>query len=351
MSAARLQVDLSAFAENVATARARVAPAELMLVVKDDAYGHGIDAVVARAVAEDVRWFGAFDVRAAIATRAVSGPRPRIFSWLTVGAAEIAAALDADVDLGVGDAGFLDDVAAVAAAQHRAARVHLKIDTGLHRNGIRPEDWPAVLARAKGYEDAGLISVVGIWSHIAEASDEEDDLSRAAFDTAVAAATSAGFEIEVRHLAASAASFARPEFRYDLVRIGAFCYGIRPAGGPGDDELGIRPIATLTAPVVSADGDAVTIAIGSLDGLPSPLAGRVSVATPHGRRPLIEIGPTESRVEAWPGARADHEVIVFGADGPSATDLAETIETVGEELLVRVSPTVPRVVSGEKPTG
>jgi len=341
---ARLRIDLEAFAQNVATVRARVAPAELMLVVKDDAYGHGIQAIVARAVAEGVCWFGAFDVRAAVATRAVSGPRARIFSWLTVGADEIAAALDDDIELGVGDAGFLDDVAAVAAARDVVARVHLKIDTGLHRNGIRPEDWPAVLLRALAHQDAGRIVVVGVWSHIAEASDHDDDRARAQFDAAVNAAEAAGFSIEVRHLAASAASFARPEFRYDVVRVGAFCYGIRSAGGSSERELGIRPIATLTAQVLEVRDDDAVVAIGSLDGLPSILAGRVSVGTPGGMRELRAIGLIESIVEAWPGAAAGDEVTVFGRDVSSATDLAETIETVGEEILVRVSPTVPREV-------
>lgn len=338
----RLSVDLDAFAENIAAVRARVSPAELMLVVKDDAYGHGVQTIVARAVTEGVRWFGAFDVSAAVATRAISGPGVRIFSWLTVGRREIAEALEDDIELGVGDVGFLEDVAAVAAARGGVARVHLKIDTGLHRNGIRPEEWPAALEQAMAYERSSLLRVVGVWSHIAEASDEEDDTSRAQFDAAVAAAEAAGFTIEVRHLAASAASFARPEFRYDVVRVGAFCYGIRSAGGPSEEELGIRPVARLTAPVVRVDGNDATIAIGALDGLPSLLARRASVTTSGGSSELREVGPTETRVQAWPGAAAGEEVVVFGAGASSATDLAETIGTVGEEILVRVSPTVPR---------
>jgi alanine racemase len=339
---ARLTVDLDAFAANLATVRARVAPAELMLVVKDDAYGHGLERIVARAVAEGVRWFGAFDVRAGVAARAVTGPGARIFCWLTVGRHEIGTALENDIELGVGDAAFLDDIAAVAADRGAAARVHLKIDTGLHRNGIRPEDWPDVLAQAKGHEESGHVVVVGVWSHIAEASDLEDDKARAEFDAAVAAAGAAGFTIEVRHLAASAASFARPEFRYDVVRVGAFCYGIRSAGGPSEEELGIVPIATLMAPVVAVrDGDA-TIAVGFLDGLPSTLAGRIRVLTPAGPMVVRSIGPTTSRLEAWPRATPGEEVVIFGAGASSATDLAETIETVGEEILVRVSPTVPR---------
>jgi alanine racemase len=86
----------------------------------------------------------------------------------------------------------------------------------------------------------------------------------------------------------------------------------------------------------------VVVGVGSLHGLPSLLAGRMSVVTPGGARGLNRIDEFESVVESWPGAAPDNKVIVFGAGGASATDLAETIETVGEEILVRVSPTVPR---------
>ena len=58
-------------------------------------------------------------------------------------------------------------------------RVHLKIDTGLHRNGVRPEEWGTFVSRAAGLEAEGVIDVEGVWSHIAEASDAEDDVARA----------------------------------------------------------------------------------------------------------------------------------------------------------------------------
>ena len=71
MNGPRLRVDLDGFAANLRVVRARVAPAELMLVVKDDAYGHGLERIVAPSRrAEGVRWFGAFDVREAVRTRA-----------------------------------------------------------------------------------------------------------------------------------------------------------------------------------------------------------------------------------------------------------------------------------------
>lgn len=342
MIGAHLRVDLGRIRADIDTLRARIAPAQLMCVVKNDAYAHGIDRVVAEAAAHGVRWFGAFDVPMGVRARAAAGPDARVFSWVTVSRDEIATALDAGIELGVGDGGYLEEVAAVSAG--RRAPVHLKIDTGLHRNGVRPEDWPGFVARAAELEARGDIRIAGIWSHIAETSDEADDQARAEYHAAIDAACAAGLEPEVLHLAASAAGYARPEFRHDLVRFGAFCYGIRSTDGP---ELeGIVPAATLVAPVVSVGAETVEVGYGSLDGLPSTLAGRVTVGTPGGPRALLAVRETSLTVAAWPGAAVGDEVAIFGPGSlgeSSATTLAEAIGTVGEEIMVRVTPLIPRV--------
>ena len=345
-----LRVDLDVIAANIAHVRETVLPAELMLVVKDDAYGQGLEAVVRRAWREGVRWIGAFDVVTGCRVRAMLGEDVRVFSWIAASRAEVADAISHDLDLGVGDAELLEDVAAEAGARGARARVHLKIDTGLHRNGVRPEDWAAFTARAAELSADGLVEVVGVWSHISEASDEDDDVSRALFDAAVAKARAAGLEPGLRHLSASAASFARPEFRYDLVRVGAFCYGIRPAGGPSTDELGLRPSSRLEARVTSVDAAGVTIDVGALYGLPSSLAGRIEVGTPAGSRPLLTVDDDAAKVVGWPDAAPGDLVTVFGpgdAGEGSVTDLAEAIGTIGEEIAVRVSPLVPRSYAGE----
>jgi len=339
---ARMVVDLARLLADIDVLRERIAPAEYMLVVKNDAYGHGVDRVVAAAAAHGVRWFGAFDAPMGVRARAAAGADARIFSWVTITQPEIAIALDAGIELGVGDAAYLEDVAVVSAG--RAAAVHLKIDTGLHRNGVRPEDWPAFVARAAALEERGDIRVAGLWSHIAETSDEDDDQSRALFLDAVRIAEQAGLRPEVRHLAASAAAFARPEFRFDLVRFGAFSYGIRSTGGP--DLPGIVPAATLIATVSGVGEAGVEVAYGALDGLPSTLAGRMSVGTAAGPRAVREIGPACMVVEPWPGAAPGEDVFVFGPGThgeSSVTTLAEAIGTVGEEIIVRVSPLVPRL--------
>ncbi|WP_106813960.1 alanine racemase [Microbacterium timonense] len=346
---ARLHVDRSALASNIRRVRETVAPAEAMLVVKDDAYGHGVEPVVRTAVASGVTWIGAFDVRTGCAVRAAVGEGIRIFAWIAASRSDLDDAVAADIDLGVGDAALLEEVADAARAARGPVRVHLKIDTGLHRNGVRPEEWPAFVARAAALQSHGLTEVVGIWSHIAEASDEDDDAARDVFEHALAQASSAGLRPAVRHLAASAASFARPEFRYDMVRVGAFCYGIRSAGGPSAQSLGLMPVGRLAADVIEVHDDVLEIGIGALHGLPSSLGGRAALGTPAGRRRLLGVGATRSTIEAWPGAAVGDEVTVFGTgehDDPSSTDLAEEIGTIGEELAVRVSPLVPRVFAG-----
>lgn len=346
---ARLRVDLAHVAANISRVRETVGPAELMLVVKDDAYGHGLAPVVRVAARAGVRWFGAFDVATGRSVRAELGDDVRIFTWIAASRSDLDEAIASRLDIGVGDAELLEDIADAARIAGMPARVHLKIDTGLHRNGVRPEDWPGFVARAARLTRDGAIDVVGVWSHIAEASDAEDDAARDAYERALDHAQRAGLRPLVRHLAASAASFARPEFRYDMVRVGAFCYGIRSAGGPDASVLGLVPAARLEADVVAADDAAVAVGIGAHDGLPSTLGGRALVGTPAGARRVVSIGE-QMLVEPWPGAAAGQTVTIYGpgTDGEgTSTDLAELIGTIGEEIATRVSPLVPRVYAGE----
>jgi alanine racemase len=294
-----------------------------------------------------VQWFGAFDARTGAAVRAVVGERARIFAWIAASRGDLDTAIAADLDLGIGDSGLLEELVDAAHDVDATVRVHLKIDTGLHRNGVRPEEWPAFVRRAAQLQAGGAIDVVGVWSHIAEASDAEDDDARAVFEWALGEAAAAGIHPSVRHLAASAASFARPGFRYDMVRVGAFCYGIRSAGGPAAHELGLQPISSLEADVTAVHGDTVEIGIGALEGLPTSLRGRgARVGTPAGGRRLELVGDRHTVVQAWPGAAVGDTVTVFGpgAQGEgSSTDLAELIGTIGEEIAVRLSPLVLRV--------
>lgn len=340
---AEFVVDLDAMARNLQTIRETIAPAEHMLVVKDDAYAHGIDAVLTRAWAEGIRWIGALDVTTGVHARDVLGPDARIFAWMIQGPADVADAVDADLDCGIGSLALLHEAAAGAGDQ--PLRVHLKIDTGLHRNGVRPEEWAEFAAQARAYELENRIRVDGIWTHIAEASDAEDDRARAEFDRAVEQAREVGLTPEKLHMAASAAAFVRPEFRYDMVRIGAFAYGIRSTDGPSDAELGIEPIGTLTAPVLGVDEESQTMTVGvGFAGLSTIYAGHLTAQLAGSATHLREV-KTEASVftATQPPAQPGDRLALFGGSAfESATDIAERIGTIGEEIVLRVSPLIER---------
>lgn len=344
MSRPILRISRGQFRENIAAVQRRITPSVLMLVMKDDAYGHGLGWAVEEAAEAGVSWFGGYDVPTALRIRRALSVGERVFAWATSTDGEIAEALMHEVDLGIGTAEYLRRVIARARALGRRARVHLKIDSGLRRNGVLPADWDAFVAEARTAEDEGALEIVGVWSHLSEASDAEDDASQEVFLAAVDAVRRAGGAPELLHLTASAASWWRPELRGSISRIGAFCYGIRSADGPELD--GIRPIAALTAPVVGIDGEDAIVAIGSFDGLPSSLSG-VEVGTPVGPRLLRVIGQTTSVVAGWSGMQRGEQVTVFGPGEQgeqSATALAERIGTVGEEILTRLTPRVRRVI-------
>lgn len=342
MSGPLLEISRSAFRHNVTAVRRRLAPSELLLVMKDDAYGLGIDWAVAEASAVGVHWFGGYDIPTALRIRALTDRR--VYAWATSPRMEIAQAIAADIDLGVGSAAYLDDVIAEAEAAGARVRVHLKIDTGLHRNGFRPEQWHDAVCTARAAERRGSISISGVWSHLSEASDADDDASQRVFLDAVEQLVAAGGEPEVLHLTASAAAWWRPELRGSLSRVGAFCYGIRSADGPQLD--GLRLIARLSAPVEEVAADAVRVGIGAFHGLPSILRG-AEVATPGGSRRIIDIGGDALTVEPWEGASAGQRVVLFGPGTqgePDATALAERVDTVGEEIITRLTPAVRRLV-------
>lgn len=346
MSRPELRIRTDRFVANIRAVRERISPSTLMVVLKDDAYGHGLRWAVETAAHAGVEWFGAYDVDSGVEVRRVLGEQGRILAWVTSTDAEIDRALHHDLDLGVGSAEYLDRIVARAQALGTPARIHLKIDTGLHRNGILPEQWRTTIADVRAGEEAGQLELVGLWSHLAEASDAEDDEAQTVFLEAVRVTEQTGKTPEALHLTASAASWWRPELRGSVSRIGAFCYGIRSADGP---ELeGIEPVAELVARVESVTGDEAVIGIGSFDGIPSTLAG-ATVGTPAGARELVRIDETTSVVAAWPGAQHGDPVWLFGAGEhgeTSATTLAERIDTVGEEILTRLTSRVRRVVVG-----
>jgi alanine racemase len=196
-------VDLDAVEENVATLRRTAGEAAVMAVVKADGYGHGMLPVARAALRAGAGWLGVAQFGEALALRAAGITAP-VLAWLAVPGDRFADAVAAGIDVGVSAPWALAEVSDGARAAGTAARIHLKVDTGLGRNGSGAAELPALIAEALRLEAAGLVRLVGLFSHLA-CSDVPGHPSVPAqiarFEEAVALAERAGARLELRHLA------------------------------------------------------------------------------------------------------------------------------------------------------
>ena len=356
------RIDLGAVASNLAAIAALVDPAEIMAVVKADAYGHGMLPVAAAALRGGASWLGVADLTEALALRDAGIAAP-ILAWLHGADADFAAAVEADIDLGVSSLVQLERAAAAG-----RATVQLKLDTGLSRNGIAPEHALAVFERAAALEDAGRIRVRGIFSHLANASRADDDRQLARFAALVEEAEGVGLEPGLLHIASTQAAIERPDARFDLVRIGIGMYGLRASDTFAPADYGLRPVMELVGQVAAVRrvpaGSGVSygfihrtaqpttlalVPLGYADGVPRAASGRARVAIGGRQYPVVgRIAMDQFLVDVGDATvSVGDRVVLWGdpADGvPSADDWGAASDSIGYEIVTRVGPRVPRSV-------
>lgn len=337
------RIELDAFAHNVRVLCDRVAPVEVMLAVKADAYGHGMLALGPLALASGASSLAVLEVPAALALRE-HGVEHRLFAWLHASRTDFDAAVEHHIDLGISSLDELER-AARAGSPANPAVVHLKIDTGLHRNGALPEQWPALVERARVLAGEGRVRIEGLWSHLADASPSDDADALGQFNTALEIAASLGVTPPLRHIAASSAGWREPGARFDLVRFGIAAYGISPFDDASGTDLGLRTVMTLLTTVTNdpAPRGQRWIAAGYGDGVPASAVGaEVAIA---GRRALVERVDVDRTLVRDDSSRAGDEAIVFGEPRrgePSAEEWAAWAGTIGDEIVTGVPARVPR---------
>ncbi|MET9886937.1 alanine racemase [Streptomyces sp. NPDC006430] len=364
------EIDLDAVRANVRALRERAPRAELMAVVKADAYGHGALPCARAAQEAGASWLGTATPEEALALRA-AGIRGPIMCWLWTPGGPWQEAVEADLDISVSGMWALDEVRKAAHAAGRPARIQLKADTGLGRNGCQPADWAELVGAAVAAQAEGTVRVTGLWSHFA-CADEPGHPSIAlqleAFRDVLAYAEKEGIEPEVRHIANSPATLTLPESHFDLVRCGLAVYGVSPAPELGTPEqLGLRPAMTLKASValvktvpaghgVSYGHHYVTeretnlalIPAGYADGIPRHASGRGPVSVGGKIRRIAGRVAMDQFVVDLGGdlVRAGDEVVLFGSGEhgePTAEDWAQAAHTIAYEIVTRIGVRVPRV--------
>jgi alanine racemase len=367
------EVDLAAVQANVAELDRRSGAADVMAVVKADAYGHGLVACARAAQAGGATWLGVAQLAEGLALRA-AGIGGRILSWLHVPGDAFAAAVTADIDLSVSAPWALDEITAAAAAAGRPARIHLKADSGLSRNGCQPADWPELVAAVGRAQAEGWVELVAVWSHLAWADAPQHPTvrrQRELFLEMVAAVERAGLPVPIRHLANSAATLTDPSSHFDLVRPGIAVYGLSPVPDLGDPATyGLVPAMTLRGRLALVKrvpaGEGVSyghefhterettlglVPLGYADGVPRHAGNRGETLVAGRRRPMagrvcmdqyvvdLGAGPDADAV------RAGDEAVLFGSGAsgePTAEDWARAAGTISYEIVTRVGARVPR---------
>jgi alanine racemase len=371
-------VDLAAVRHNVAVLTAAAPDAAVMAVVKADGYGHGAARVARAALDAGATWLGVCTLDEASELRAAGIEAP-VLSWLHLPDEDFADAVAARIDVSVSSRAHLAAVVDGARRAGRPARVHLKVDTGLSRNGAAPADWPDLLDDAAKADAAGECEVVAVWSHLAHADLPDHpmlDVQAARLTAAWRAAVQRGLA-PIRHLANSAATLTRPDLHFDLVRPGIAVYGLDPLERPvGQGPL--RPAMTLAARVAlvkriaagegvsyghawvaEADTTLALVPIGYADGVPRRLNfdGRMRVLLGGRLRPVVgRVCMDQVVVDCGPGGEDEVAVgdraVLFGPGGggePTAQDWADELGTIHYEVVTGVhSRRVRRTVVGDR---
>jgi alanine racemase len=360
---AEIVVDLDAVRHNVRTLKERVEGRALMVVVKADGYGHGMLEVARAAREAGADWLGVAVVEEAVALRDAGDDGP-LLCWLAVPGEDFAPALERGIDVTAYTVAELDEIRRAARSTRTVARVQLKVDTGLSRGGSSQEAWPDLVAAAVAAEQAGEVTVTGIWSHFA-CSDEPDhpanDAQEEVFRWALDLAERSGLRPEVRHLCNSAGALTRPSSWFDLVRCGIAAYGLTPMPEVASaDDLGLVPAMTVQSRlavvkgvragsgvsyghtyVTAHDTTVGVVPVGYGDGIPRHASSKAPVLAAGQVRPIagrvcmdqfvLDLGDAD--------AAAGDPVVLFGPgkDGePTAQEWAEACGTINYEIVTRI---------------
>jgi alanine racemase len=345
-----LEVDLGAIGRNTRLIKEAVGPEVAVLVsLKADAYGHGALGVARTVMRNGAGWLG-------VAT--VSEARPlreavQLDLRATVYAPELAAALArAARDLG------------------REVRVHVKIDTGMGRLGLRAEDVPGIVTFFEQLRSLSGLVVEGVFTHLATADSRDQthaprQLDR--FERVLAALDEHALRPPLVHAANSAALFTLPEARYNLVRPGIAVYGLPPSEEVRLPE-GFRPALSFKTQVAQVKdvpaGEVIsygatyvtpgptriaTLPVGYADGFRRGPATWGEVLVRGQRAPLVGrvcMDQCMIDVSRIPGVRIGDEVVLIGRQGNdelTAEEVAARLGTIHYEVVAELLARVPRV--------
>ncbi len=364
------EINREALAANFHIVKDRVGPAvSVMAVVKANAYGHGAVNCAKRFQEEGADWFGVALPEEGIELRDAGITKP-ILCLAGFWGGQATTCLDQNLVPVVYRLDVIEAFDRAARERGIVADVHVKVDTGMGRLGVRFDEVPDFAVAMKSFPN---IRVDGLMTHFAAADEPtcgpltKDQIQR--FERALGAFRAHGHQPAYQHLANSAGIFAQPNAWGNMVRPGGVLYGLwRDILAPADRDENFQPVMSLHSRITLLKwvplGETVgygctfeasrktlvaTIPIGYDDGYMRALSNRGHAiirgvyATVIGR---ISMDLTLIDVTNVPGVQLDDEVILMGQDADlsiTAEDLARTAGTLSYEVTCGISERVPRI--------
>lgn len=371
-------VDLGAVGRNIERLRAHAAPAQVCAVTKADGYGHGSVACARVALDAGATWIAVALVEEGIELRR-SGLRAPILLLSEPRPGEMFEVVEAGLTPTVYSPDGLAAIVAAAGSRPltEPVSIHLELDTGMNRVGLRPDAalddenlGSYALEVVRAIADKPDIRLGGVWTHLAIADEPgrpETDEQLARFSRALDALRGELADDVIVHAANSAGLLAHQASHFDMVRVGIATYGIEPAAGIGG-QLGLEPAMTLATelsmvkPVFAGesisyglkhtfDSDTVvgTVPMGYADGLRRDSFRRGAEVLIGGeRRPIVGVVTMDqAMVDLGPSstARPGDEVVLIGEQGDqsiSVADIASLLDTIPYEIVCDIGRRVRR---------
>jgi alanine racemase len=360
------EVDLECIRHNVSLFVEMVGPScQVMAVVKADGYGHGAVETARAALQAGASRLGVALVEEGEGLRAagVKAPIHLLFEPPPEAADRV---VELELVPSIYTSPYAHAISRAATARSRSSKVHIKVDTGMHRVGASPQEAIALAAEA---ESLPGLELEGLYTHLANASVPDDPFTTQqldAFKQLLEDLGEEGLDIPLRHVAASGAAASFPESRLEMIRLGIAMYGLLP-GAEYRGRLDLRPALSLKTGIsrifraCEAEGvsygltyrcerDAwiAVLPIGYADGLSRALSNRWEVLIGGKRYPqvgticmdlcMVDLG--EDLYELG------EEVTVIGGYGMEEIGterMAELLGTINYEVVCDIGKRVPRV--------
>ncbi len=368
-----IQVDGAALSHNLAALKGIIrSKAKVAAVVKGNAYGHGLREVV-QALDGHVDYFQVDDIDELRALRTLTSSPALVLGYVPLG--NIREALELRAEIAIYDLERLDAIQEASAELGRAAKVHLKIDALLGRQGVLPTEVDCVLAALKDCPDIDVVAAYAHFANIEDTTDETHLLAQVAVFEDCLAKVRAAYPGVGRHFSATSGlmTYEQSGVENDLVRLGIGLYGLYPSEplALAFQALGLKPAMRWVSHLAQVKtlplGHPVSYGLTYI----TPCSMRVGVV-PQGYsdgfdRGLSNVGhvlvggkrcAVLGRVamnmfvvdlSSVPEAKAEDEVVLLGAQGSeriTAEEMADHLRTINYEITTRVSPLLPRVSHG-----